>query len=167
MPKPQVRGGAKYRQWLRTAKQAKIRSVKGVDVGFFQDARYPPVHTGKNRKGQKRTPHYVATVAGWQEFGTSRGVQERPFFRNAIQDAGGRKGPLVAILVNAIDPKTMVFDAKTAGKLGATMQGLIQRSITTLRDPPNAPATIKAKGSSNPLLDNEFLRSSVSWRIDR
>ena len=124
MPKPTSRwktGG--YKRFMRAAKNAESRSVNGIDVGFFSTARYPPVRTGKNG-GQPQTPHYVATVAAWQEFGTSNGVPERPFFRNAIRDASGRKGPLVQIMINSIDPKTMVFDEKTAGKIGATMVGI-------------------------------------------
>ena len=131
-----VTGGARLNRFLRQAKSAK--SVKSVEVGYFSTAKYPD-----------GTP--VAFVAVVNEFGTKNGrIPERPSFRNAIRGAGK---DLTPILVANINPKTMALDVKTAGKIGLAMQGRIQRSITTLRTPANAPSTIAAKKSSNPLLD--------------
>jgi hypothetical protein len=56
---------------------------------------------------------------------------------------------------------------QTLNKLGILAQGDIQQEITDLRDPPNAPATIKAKGSSNPLIDTGEMRSKVTWQVKR
>lgn len=161
-----VRGGNKLRQFFRTVKQAKHLSVKGVDVGFFATARYPDVSTGKNG-GKKQKPHHVATVAAWNEFGTRRNgkqhVPERPFMRQAIKAAND---DLTEILIQGIDAKKMILDPITAGRMGLAMQNHIQRRITTLRDPPDAPSTIERKGSSNPLIDTGFMRQSVSFRVD-
>lgn len=157
-----VRGGNKLKAFLRRAKTAKARSVKGVDVGYFSDARYPPVRTGKNG-GQKQKPVPVAAVAAWNEFGTKDGrVPERPFIRQAIK---GADKDLIEVLKENIDPLDMVLTRQTAGKMGQVMVGRIQRSITTLRTPPNAPATIRKKSSSNPLIDTGTLRQSVTYKI--
>ena len=156
-----VRGGQKLDKFLRDARAAQSRSKK-VDVGFFSSARYPPVRQGKNG-GQKQTPHFVATVAAFNEFGTSAGTPERPFFRNAIADA---KKPILEILKAGIDPKDMTMDARLAGIVGEKMKSEIQKSIINLRDPPNAPRTIKRKGSSNPLIDTGFMNMSVSYNVD-
>jgi hypothetical protein len=43
--------------------------------------------------------------------------------------------------------------------------GDIQHEITVLRHPPNAPATIRAKGSSKPLIDTGEMRQSVTYQI--
>ena len=145
-----VRGGRKAAKFIRDAKAAYTGRVNRVEVGFFESSRYPD-----------GTP--VAAVAAWNEFGTGR-IPERPFMRNAIKMG---RAPLVAILREHVDHRTMAVDNRVGGLLGTAMQGQIQRSITTLRSPPNAPSTIRAKRSSNPLLDTGVLRSSVSWEISR
>ena len=146
-----VSGGKKLARFLRQAKSAK--SVRAVEVGFFSTAKYPDGTS-------------VAAVAAWNEFGTERNgrqhVPERPFFRNAISGAGK---VLLPVLVENINPKTMALDRKSAGKVGLAMQSRIQRSITTLRRPENAPATIEAKGSSNPLIRDGVMRKSVDFRV--
>ena len=169
-----VTGGKKLAAFLRQAKSAKARS-KSVDVGFFATARYAPVRQGV-RGGQKRKAHYVATVAAWNEFGTER-IPERPFFRNAIS---GADKDLMPVIKAGVDPLKMELDARTAGLVGEVMKARIQQSITTLRDPPNAPVTIKGgpirtktgkiivipgKQSSNPLVDEGFMRQSVTYLV--
>ena len=158
-----VQGGRKLAAFLRRAKSAKARS-KQTDVGFFSTAKYP---NGLN----------VAAVAAWNEFGTET-IPERPFLRQAIS---GAERDLLPVLKAGIDPKEMVIDARTAGLLGEVMKARIQQSITTLREPPNAPITIsggwmrsksgkpfrvKGKGSSNPLIDTGFMRQSVTYQVE-
>ena len=143
-----IRGGRKLDAFLRNARHGK--SVKGLDVGFFSTAKY-----------SDGTP--VAAVAAWNEFGVQkRGIPERPFFRNAIDAA---KGELVDVVAESVDPATLRITRKVAGKVGASMVGFIQKSITTLRSPANKPSTVKSKGSSNPLLDTATMRNSTTWRI--
>lgn len=109
----------------------------------------------------------VAAVAAWNEFGTERQgqphVPERPFFRNAIR-AGAPK--VVDVVKENLDPKTLVFDRRVAGKVGQVLVGEIRREITNLRVPENAPATVTRKGSSNPLIDTGQMRSSATYRVD-
>ena len=159
-----VTGGKKLAAFLAKAKAAK--TIKSVEVGFFSTARYSPVRQGKNG-GQKRKPHYVATVAAWNEFGTRLGgkkhVPERPFMRSAIRDS---VDPLRKVLREHVNPHTMNVDNRVGGLLGTVMKGQIQKSITSLKEPPNAPVTIKRKGSSNPLIDEGFMRQSVSWKVN-
>ena len=160
-----VRGGKKLKAFLRNARRAKTASVNEIAVGFFASSKYP-----------NGIP--VAAVAAWNEFGTRDGrVPERPFFRNAIK---GAAKDIMPVLVENIDPKTMHLDLTTANKVGLAMVGRVQRSITVLRNPPNAPVTIqggwiktktgkalfiKAKGSSNPLIDTGHMRKSVTHRV--
>ena len=144
-----VRGGRKLKTFLRKARAAKSRS-KSVDVGFFASARYPD-------------GTYVASVAAWNEFGTDDGrVPERPFFRQAIEGADRVINP---ILKAGVDPQTMELDEQTASTVGAVMVGRIQASIRNLRDPPNAPATIRRKGSSSPLVDTAHMKNSTSYEV--
>ena len=141
-----IRGGAKLKRFIRTAKRAK--SVRAVEVGFFETAKYPD-----------GTP--VAAVAAWNEFGHGE-VPERPFFRNAI---AGSKKELLEVLKENIDPKTLAVDRRTAGLMGQAMVGRVQRSITTLRSPGLKESTVQRKGSSNPLLDTGLMRKSTTYRV--
>ena len=65
-----------------------------------------------------------------------------------------------------MDPKTLVVDKKTAAALGELVKGEVQRRIAELKTPPNAPATIARKGSSNPLIDKGVLRASATYKVD-
>ena len=173
MATTRIKGGKKLDAFLRKAKGA--RGVGQVEVGFYSTARYPPVRTGL-KSGQRQDPVTVVEVALWNEFGTWN-IPERPFFRIAIQKMGA---PALRLLKAEVDPKTMVVERHTAGKLGLIGQSEVQKSIVNLRTPANAPATIKGgfvptktgkiiyvpgKGSSNPLIDTGFLRQSVTWKI--
>ncbi len=145
--KVQQRGGKKLQRLLREAGKG---GVSGVKVGFFSTAKY-----------QDGTP--VAAVAAWNEFGTET-IPERPFFRNALAESERSVG---RILQAGLDTKKMVVDEQLAGRVGAHVQGQIQESITALKEPPNAPETVRRKGSSDPLMDTGTLRNSVSWEVER
>ena len=141
------RGGKKLQRLLREAGKG---GVSGVKVGFFSTARY-----------EDGTP--VAAVAAWNEFGTET-IPERPFFRNALAESERSVG---RILQGGLDTKKMVVDEQLAGRVGAHVQGKIRDSITALNEPPNAPSTVRAKGSSDPLMDTGTLRNSVDWEVER
>lgn len=51
--------------------------------------------------------------------------------------------------------------------LGELIVGKVQRYLTDLRNPPNTPATITNKGSSNPLINTGRLRQSITYKIVR
>ena len=89
-------------------------------------------------------------------------IPERPFFRLSIIKM---QAPILKLLIAEVDPRTMVVTRAIAEKIGLLVQGIIQRQIVLLRDPPNAQSTIDAKGSSNPLINLGFMRQSVTWRI--
>lgn len=108
----------------------------------------------------------VVSRAIWNHYGTSRGIPSRPFLLNAVRSNRSKylsalKSSGAAILRGeATLHQTMM-------KLGIMAQGDVQQEITNLRTPPNAPATIKAKGSSNPLIDTGEMRSKVTWKVDQ
>ena len=146
--KVQQRGGEKLRRLLREA--AKRRDTT-VEVGFFSTAKYD------DKKG---TP--VAAVAAWNEFGTED-IPERPFFRRALAEV---EDGVTKIVKAGIDTEKMVVDDRLAGRVGAYVAGQVQESITALKEPPNAPGTVRQKGSNNPLLDTVHMRNSVGWSVD-
>ena len=108
----------------------------------------------------------VVNRAIWNHYGTSRGIPSRPFLLNAIRK--NRREYLEAM--KTAGAKILRGEAtldQTMRKLGILAQGDIQQEITDLRDHPNAPATIRAKGSSNPLIDTGEMRSKVTWEVKR
>ena len=171
------RGGDRLERLLREAGKGGVKSVR---VGFFSTAKY-----------EDGTP--VAAVAAWNEFGTESytiepknkkalaftgsdgetviaksvqhpGIPERPFFRQAI---ARMEDGVVGIIKSGIDPRKLIVDKNLADELGAFAQGEIQQSIVNLGTPPNEDATIKSKGSSNPLVDTGFMRDSVTWVVEQ
>lgn len=51
---------------------------------------------------------------------------------------------------------------ETAGVVAA---GAVKVYMTELKTPPNAPSTIKKKGSANPLIDTGAMRASVNYKV--
>lgn len=144
-----IDGGKELERRLEVARQA--TGVSGVKIGFFESARY-----------SDGTP--VAAVAAWNEWGTST-APERPFFRASIKRM---ERELLQTIHDGIDPETLRVDDDLADRLGAQGAGIVQRTIATSSfepNPPNAPATIKRKGSSRTLIDTGRMRQSVSWRV--
>ena len=78
----------------------------------------------------------------------------------------GAESVLLPVLRRETNRRTMKVDRKLAGQLGTVMKGRIQRTITALKEPENAPSTIAAKGSSNPLIGKTgFMRDSTTYLI--
>lgn len=106
----------------------------------------------------------IVARAVWNHYGTSRGIPARPFLLNAIRK--NRRNYRVALKTSA----AKILRGETTmnvvlSKLGILAQGDIQSEITTLRSPANAAATIAAKGSSNPLIDDGEMRGAVTWKV--
>ena len=142
-------GGDRLDRLIREARRAKVPSV---DVGFFSTARY-----------QDGTP--VAAVAAANEFGVKLAdggaeIPERPFFRQAI---ARMEQDIMDVIESQMD--NGLLDPSAAGRVGAWAAGQVQASIVRLRTPPNSPATIARKGSSNPLIDTGHMRQSVTWQV--
>ena len=146
-----VHGGDKMRRYMASMEQ-QARSAPSVDIGFPGTATYAD---GKS----------LAMVALVNEFGI--GVPERPFMRRTVQMIMNDPA-FMKLFTSLVDP--------TPGdrfrllpwawfRIGLYGQSMMQKSITDLKTPPNAPSTIARKGSSDPLIDTGHMRQSVTWRI--
>lgn len=107
----------------------------------------------------------IINRAIWNHYGTSRGIPARPFLLNSMRK--NRSKYLDAMKTSA----SKILRGETSlstvlNKLGIFAQGHIQAEITSLKSPPNAPATIKRKGSSNPLIDTGAMRAAITWKLD-
>ena len=118
-----------------------------VEVGFFKGT-----HTYPNGKD-------VTTVARDNDKGTKR-IPERPFMIPAGNKAANKTINItVGSIVGGMD------ESQALSKAGELFVGFIQKEITNLKEPPNAPSTIMKKGSSNPLIDTGLMRSKVEWKL--
>lgn len=106
----------------------------------------------------------VVEYATYNEFGTST-IPERSFIRSTIDERRNRLfGKAFILQSEVLAGKMQVSQALRL--LGELVKGSIQQKITNLRTPPNAPSTVKAKGSSNPLIDTGRLNSSISYEVN-
>lgn len=95
---------------------------------------------------------------------TTINIPERSFIRSGydqnksnIESQGEKLLAKVLSLELSVDA---FFNA-----IGEYSVGLIQEYLTDLRSPANSPATVKLKGSSNPLIDKGQLRSSITFKV--
>lgn len=63
-----------------------------------------------------------------------------------------------------------VVEGKISGRaaletIGGYVVTHVQAYMVDLKTPPNAPSTIRRKGSSNPLIDTGQLKDAITWRV--
>ncbi|WP_288585149.1 MULTISPECIES: hypothetical protein [Lysinibacillus] len=112
-------------------------------------------------------------IAGVQEFGITirkeRGsivIPERSFLRSTFDDKNNdwfkfMRKQMEHVINGRINAQML------CERLGAKMVGDIQEKLTDINSPPNAPATIAKKGSSNPLIDTGGLRQRITYKVVR
>lgn len=116
---------------------------KGVEAGIFG---------GKNQK-----------KAMWQEYGTSRGIPARPFLRNTMYENEARFAAILTPYIQNVMEGGTADEALSS--LGQFMVMSIQRTIASGGFTPNAPSTIKKKGSSKPLIDTGSMYGSITFNV--
>ena len=105
----------------------------------------------------------VIDIAVWNHFGT-RTIPARPFLDNAMRDNRAKYRRLMrASAERMLRGETAIGPALDI--LGSVAKADVQGEIRALRDPANAPSTIKAKGSSNPLVDTGRLTQAVTYEV--
>lgn len=122
------------------------KGVKGYKVGWPASATYPD--------GQE-----VAAVALWNEFGVpENNLPERPFFRQANKKFSGQAAKLIRKFA-----ENGKITKRGNEKLAQRHVSMVKMQIRDLKEPPNTPETIAAKGSSNPLIDTGLMRRTVDY----
>ena len=123
----------------------------GVEVGILDG-------TGTHPKSKDAI---TIEVGVWQELGT-KNIPSRPFLRSTIDDKQNDYMKTVRRLTKLIQDGKITLEV-AEGIIGSEVQGDIQQKIVDIDTPPNSPATIKKKKSSNPLIDEGHLRQSIKW----
>ena len=104
----------------------------------------------------------VCDIAAWNELGTVN-MPSRPFLRMSVDDNSDKINSFMSAQKRSIikgEPVDRILK-----KIGIFQKDLIQEKITEGSFAPNAPSTIKAKGSSKPLIDTGRMRKSVNFEI--
>ena len=106
----------------------------------------------------------LVDVAAYNEFGASD-IPARPFMKQSFEN---HEPELKAACTAAYQKVSAGGTAEQALKeLGAFAKGLIQEEIANGSFEPNAPSTIRKKGSERPLIDTGFMRQSVNYVIKK
>lgn len=162
--------GATYPARSRSAD----RLLQGLDklnkTGPFQKGKRPSALRKYRANRKIKAPLFVgppqpaivlsvATVAYWNNFGTTR-VKARPFFTNMIEQQSPKWGSqLTAVLLAAR------YDSKIAlGRMGVLINDQLVKSIV---DWPadNAPLTVAIKGFNKGLIDKGVMQRSTGYQV--
>ena len=107
----------------------------------------------------------ICDIALFNELGTSI-TPSRPFMRDAVDK---HKDEINRFLDQQF---TLLASGRTDAEnmmrsIGVYVKGLVQKEIVEGYFVPNAPSTIKRKGSDKPLIDTGTMRQSVNFVITR
>ncbi|MBW2672317.1 MAG: hypothetical protein JRD89_02725 [Deltaproteobacteria bacterium] len=133
-----------------------------LEIGIFEGSPSADSPSG-DVEGLGEYSWDVVKIATIHEFG-GKYIPERSFIRSTMDERESDITNMTERLLNQMIQGYL--DAETLlSRLGEYITGLIKQKITDIRTPPNAPATIQRKGSSNPLIDTGRMRMSVTWRV--
>lgn len=121
----------------------------------------------KERKGDSIVDSEVdlIDVAMFNELGTSHSPS-RPFMRQSIDDNQEEIVAFCKAQFNRLCSGSATAQS-VMQQLAVFEKGLIQAKIKDGDFAPNAPSTVKKKGSDKPLIDTGHMRQSVQTVIDR
>lgn len=105
----------------------------------------------------------TALVAAANEFGTPT-IPERSFMRSTMDEEQEKYFTMGEQVAQAAADGKITL-RRGAQLIGLTMQNDIRQKITDLKSPPNAPSTIRQKGSANPLVDTAHMRGQVTFEV--
>lgn len=145
-----------------TAWRALLARAHGLDayvkVGVLSD------------KGGEETEDGISLIelAALHEFGTEDGhIPERSFIRSTFETRAADELYQMQVKLSRAVVLGKLTPRIALGMLGAWAAGAIKQTITSGEGvpPPLAPSTIKAKGSSRPLVDTGQLKNSITWLV--
>lgn len=111
----------------------------------------------------------VVDVAFWNNYGTKNQEGGVAIPARRFMDIGGRRAsqetlPYLKKMVPKIN-EGKIKEEDVAEVIGNKAVAILKKEITELSEPPNAPATIAKKKSSNPLIDTGLMRQTVTFEL--
>lgn len=104
----------------------------------------------------------ICDIAAWNEMGTEH-TPARPFMRQTVDNNEDKIMSFCANQAKSIGSGGSAQDVYK--KIGVFGKGLVQQTIDSGNFAPNAPSTIRKKGSAKPLIDTGQMRQSVNYVI--
>jgi len=143
-----------YKAILREVRE--MEKEPYVKVGILKDEEH------ESDSGETAS---MLVIASTHEFGSpTKNIPERSYLRSTADKERKRiTGHLDRGIDDIIKGRSTVM--KTLSKVGLMFQSLVQQKITSIKEPALKEATIKRKGSSNPLIDTGQLRSSIRYEV--
>ncbi|MCM1194098.1 MAG: hypothetical protein NC389_16940 [Acetatifactor muris] len=105
----------------------------------------------------------LCEIAAFNELGTVH-IPSRPFLRDSVDGHLDEIGDHLVAWCRKIAHGEMEAHEMMMN-IGMMQKGLIQEEIARGNFVPNAPATIRKKGSDTPLVDTGLMRDSVNYQI--
>lgn len=156
--------------WKNISKALLSQKQPYVKVGVLSSSgNYAPFQKIKFRNGKvirgriKNGRALLADVAAFNEFGTSR-VPARPFMSQTFDKNITQTNRFISSEYDKILQQKQNF-SNGLGRIGIFYQGKIQSEIVNGRFVENKVSTIRAKGSSKPLIDTGRLRQSINYEV--
>lgn len=108
----------------------------------------------------------VQDYAIFNEYGTSRGIPPRPFFRLSVGTANAQN-EIKEYMKSQVEQiiRGGMTGQQTYENLGTFVVQKIKKTIMSGNFAPNDPKTVKAKGQSAPLIDTHSLFHSIDYEI--
>lgn len=132
---------------------AEINHPGGTSYGYASKA-----------ASERNEVRFLKSGSGYMEIGVTGphtvNIPARPWLNPGV-DSGTQE--YLKIIERALESGEPLD--KALNQIGVVAVGMVQKYMTELKSPPNAPSTIKAKGSSNPLIDSGALRQSITYKI--
>lgn len=152
-PTVSITGGDRIVQRIRELRD-RLTKQNGVLVGV-------PKGAGNYEDGTK-----MAVIAAVQEYGSADGrIPERSFLRVPLSAEQRRFAETFRRMTPAvIHGKAPMRQMLTM--VGEQAAGVAKEAISAGINPPNAPSTVKRKGSSTPLVDTGALRQAITYVIE-
>lgn len=143
-------------------------STKDVDKGYKALIKQlklieknPYVKVGLLKDEKSEDGGSLAVIAASNEYGTDDGrIPERSYMRSTADKHGKNLNRMIDKGYDKIIKQKMTVH-QLLNRVGLRAASLMQETITKLKTPALAASTIKAKGSSNPLVDQGQLRGSM------
>ena len=133
-----------------------------VVVGYQEGQVYDPYQVDRNKGKTNLEVKPLAQIAAENEFGHDN-VPSRPFMRQSVDN---HRGEIESFMQQQ---KAVLLAGGTAAQvlknIGINHKARIQKEIIEGGFAPNAPLTIKLKGSSRPLIDSGQMRQNVQYAI--
>lgn len=107
----------------------------------------------------------LCEIAVYNELGTAT-IPSRPFMRDSVDKHADQINAFI-VAQKKLFAQGKITAEQMLNAIGVFQKGLVQNEIVDGEFVPNAPSTIKRKGSDRPLIDTGKMRQSVNYVIKK